>query len=187
MPLTFPIQSRKIKTHEEVEEAVRSIATKIGRRLAKENPVILCIMNGGLIFCSDMVKEFNFPMQLDYIHATRYQGATIGKELVWLAEPKIDLHERTVLLVDDIFDEGITLKEVHEYCENKGAKQVYSAVLIKKSKSRDIDYAPDFFAMTAADNYLFGMGMDYQDYWRNTKAIYAINIDDINEDNESKL
>ncbi|MEE8118040.1 MAG: hypoxanthine-guanine phosphoribosyltransferase [Gammaproteobacteria bacterium] len=161
------------------EQAVRGaldqMAAAITEKLAQSNPVILCIMNGGLMPCSWLVERLHFPFELDYLHATRYRGETSGGELVWQVQPHISLTDRQVLLVDDILDEGLTLAGIIESCRNAGAREVMSAVLvIKQHNRRQPGIEADFRGLEVDDRYVFGCGMDYRNYWRNLKAIYAL-------------
>ena len=109
------------------------------------------------------------------MHATRYRGATSGKELQWLREPMVPLAGRVVLLVDDILDEGHTLKEVRDDCYRRGARKVYIASLCTKRHDRLVEgIASDFNGVELPDRYVFGFGMDYHEQGRNLPGIYAL-------------
>jgi hypoxanthine phosphoribosyltransferase len=131
-------------------------------------------MNGAMIPMGMLLPELDFPLQVDYLHATRYRNETSGGELQWLASPKINLKDRTVLLVDDIHDEGITLEHIKTYCQDQGAAQVYSAVLVNKVHDRKNNTRADFIALEVPDRYVFGFGMDYKGMLRNASGIYAV-------------
>jgi len=151
-----------------------TLANQISVDLKDKNPLILCVMTGGVIPTGHLITRLPFPLQLDYIHATRYRGETSGGELHWIQEPTISLKDRHVLIVDDIFDEGITLLEIAKYCKEKGATKVQSAVLVNKIHNRKIDYKPDYIGLSLEDRYLFGFGMDYKNYLRNVNSIHAV-------------
>lgn len=159
---------------EELTSVLDMLAEKINSDLKDKDPLVLCVMTGGIVPVGHLATRLNFPLQLDYIHATRYRGETSGGELHWLHEPSISLQGRTVLIVDDIFDEGITLLEIDKYCKDKGADSVYSAVLVNKIHDRKVDYKPDYIGLELEDRYLFGFGMDYKDYLRNINGIHAV-------------
>jgi hypoxanthine phosphoribosyltransferase len=114
---------------------------------------------------------------MDYIHATRYRGATRGGDLHWLVEPRKNLKDRTILIVDDIMDGGLTLAAIIDYCKQAKARAVYTAVLVSKNREREpgVNFEPDYVGMTTADRFLFGFGLDYEEYLRNVPGIYAIN------------
>jgi hypoxanthine phosphoribosyltransferase len=159
---------------EKLHNAMDALAEKISLDLNDKNPIVLCVMTGGIIPVGHLATRLSFPLQIDYIHATRYRGDTSGGELHWIQEPSISLENRNVLLVDDIFDEGITLLEIDKYCKEKGAANVYSAVLVNKIHDRKIDFKPDYVGLELEDRYLFGFGMDYKTYLRNINAIHAV-------------
>lgn len=171
------VQARSTLLHdeEEVEAALDSMAASINAALGDKNPLVICIMHGGLITSGKLATRLNFPLQLDYLHATRYRGETNGKDLQWKVFPSESLKDRAVLLVDDIFDVGTTLKLIVEYCERQGCASVQTAVLLNKQHDRkELGIDVDFVGMNVADKYLFGYGMDYKDYLRNAAGIYAI-------------
>lgn len=159
----------------EVEQAILRMAREIEQALGDRNPLVLCVMNGGLIPAGKLVPELNFPLQLDYIHATRYHGRTSGSDLHWRAEPQQELQDRVVLVIDDILDEGITLDKIVEYCREQGAREVYTAVLVEKLHERKpgMQHA-DFTGLQVEDLYVFGYGMDYKNYLRNAPGIFAV-------------
>ena len=159
---------------DQLNKVLDTLAIKISCDLKDKNPLLLCVMTGGLIPTGHLVTRLAFPLQLDYIHATRYRGETSGGELNWIQEPSTSIQGRNVLIIDDIFDEGITLLEIAKYCENKGAASVHSAVLVNKLHERKIDFKPDYIGLDIEDRYLFGFGMDYKNYLRNVNSIHAV-------------
>lgn len=162
-------------TADEVEKAIEKIGTAISKELSGSNPLIMPIMIGGLILAGRLITQLNFPLQIDYIHATRYRGKTSGRKLNWLKKPEKSLKDKTILLIDDILDEGITLAAIIEYCYEAGAEKVFTAVLVEKilDKDKPIKNA-DFTGLTVPNRYVFGYGMDYHEYHRNTAGIYAL-------------
>jgi len=161
----------------QVNAAMDHMAVQITKELSKENPIILCVMTGALIVTGHLVTRLQFPLEIDYVHATRYRGTNRGGDLHWIAEPRLDLKNRTVLIVDDIMDGGLTMAAIMDYCKQAEAKVVYSAVLVDKKRVREpgVDFEPDFIGVTAENKYLFGFGLDYEEYLRNVDGIYAVN------------
>ena len=158
----------------QLNNALNNLAKKITIDLEDKNLLVLCVMTGGIIPTGHLLTRLPFPLQLDYIHATRYRGETSGGELHWIQEPSISLQDRNILIIDDIFDEGITLFEIAKYCNEKGATTVHSAVLVNKIHNRKANYKPDYVGLDVEDRYLFGFGMDYKNYLRNINAIHAV-------------
>jgi hypoxanthine phosphoribosyltransferase len=163
-------------TESEVSTAIDRIAGEITSRLKDSNPVLLCIMNGGLIFTGQLLTRLVFPLEVDYVHATRYGHETNGIHLHWTVRPQLDLKGRTVLLLDDILDEGVTLAAIAEYCRQQGATTVLMAVLVEKLHLRKVTPGmhADFIGIEVGDRFLFGYGLDYKGYWRNAPGIYAV-------------
>lgn len=160
----------------EVVAAIVRMAESITRRLAQANPVVFCVMNGGLIFAGQLLTRLVFPLEAAYVHATRYGNATSGGALHWLVRPQLELQGRTVLLLDDILDEGVTLAAIAEHCRQQGAAEVLLAVLVDKRHERKVSpgFRADFTGIEIEDRFLFGYGLDYQGYWRNAPGIYAV-------------
>ncbi|CAH2031854.1 hypoxanthine-guanine phosphoribosyltransferase [Trichlorobacter ammonificans] len=159
-----------------VGEAIGRMAEGITARIGKLNPVIFCVMNGGLIVTGQLLPLLPFPLETGYLHATRYGRELTGGDLEWLVPPRLDLVGRTVLLVDDILDEGVTLKALTDECLNRGAREVLTAVLVEKQHDRKIvpGYRADFAGLAIPDRFVFGYGLDYDGIWRNAPGIYAV-------------
>jgi hypoxanthine phosphoribosyltransferase len=169
-----------LHTEQQVEAALDAMAVAITKRLSDSNPVLLCIMNGGLIVCGKLATRLNFLLQMDYLHATRYRDKTVGADLQWKSYPETPLAGRVVLVVDDILDEGATLQNIIEYCSAQGASEVLSAVLVEKQHKRKLpDLQADFVGLEVDDFYLYGYGMDYKGYLRNAAGIFAVAQQDV--------
>ncbi len=160
----------------QVEQALDKMSVEITDKLKDENPLIICVMVGALIPTGHLLTRLHFPLEVDYIHATRYRGALRGGDLHWLVEPRKPLKDRTVLVVDDILDGGLTLAAIIDYCKQLGAKAVYTAVMVNKIREREpnVNFEPDFVGVTTEDRYLIGFGLDYNEYLRNAPGIYAV-------------
>lgn len=162
-----------------IEEAVDLCADEITAKLHDKNPVVLCVLNGGVPYTAALLKRLKFPLQLDYIHATRYGNNIQGGGIEFIAYPSTPLAGRTVLLADDIFDEGHTFSAVVQHCLRDGAAEVFTTVLVDKQHDRKAtlpngQQRADFTALEVADKYVFGWGMDYKGYLRNLDGIYAV-------------
>lgn len=159
----------------DVEDALTKMALEIELNLSKKLPVFVTVMNGGLITTARLVSKLRFPLEMDFLHVSRYGKDTFGSELKWHATPSVQLRNRCVLIVDDILDEGVTLREVVAYCKAQGVSEVFSAVLLKKNNLRALtDISADFVGMEVEDRYVFGSGLDFKGYLRNLPGIYAV-------------
>ena len=172
-------RAEQLHSAEEVAQAAERLAGAIRDELGEKNPLVLCVMNGAVIPVAMLLLRLDFPLRFDYIHATRYRGATSGGELEWIARPRMSLRDEHVLVVDDIYDEGTTLELIVGSCREQGARSVRSAVLVEKLRPRQCRYRPDFIGLEVDDRYVFGAGMDYKEYLRNLPAIYAVADEDL--------
>ncbi|HQQ62053.1 MAG TPA: hypoxanthine-guanine phosphoribosyltransferase [Pseudomonadales bacterium] len=162
---------------EQVHNAIDAMAEKITAEMKDANPLLLSLMSGAMVIAGKLLPRLDFHLQLDYIHATRYRNNTQGvTEVEWLVKPRHELQGRTVLIIDDILDEGITLHEVIRFCEREGARKIYTAVLVEKHHDRrqPPELKADFVGLDVPDRYVFGYGMDYKGYLRNAPGIYAV-------------
>lgn len=162
-----------LHSEQEVEAALDQMAHEINLALADRNPLLLCVINGGIVAFGKLLPRLTIPLTIDSIHASRYQNQTSGGAIKWLVQPETPIKNRTVLIVDDILDEGITLQALCEYCREQGATDVYSAVLVDKILDHEKPIAADFVGLKVENRYLFGYGMDYKGYLRNAPGIYA--------------
>lgn len=171
----LPENCRQIYSYEQISEALDRLADKLNPQLQDENPLVLTVMQGGLIFAGQLIPKLDCMLDIDYIHATRYNNGTRGSSIEWKAHPASSLENRTVLILDDILDEGETLKAIVHYCEDRGAEKVLSAVLLKKMHHRCVDdKLTDKIALTVEDKYVFGFGMDYNGRYRHIDGVYAV-------------
>ncbi|MFV2031402.1 MAG: hypoxanthine-guanine phosphoribosyltransferase, partial [Gammaproteobacteria bacterium] len=158
-----------------VEQGIEDLALKVAQDCEKDFPLVLCVMNGGLYLTGQLMRHWEFPLTLDYVHATRYKLATLGKDVLWKAYPQNEIKDRNVIIIDDIFDQGYTLEEVRSYCMKHGAKKCTSVFLIRKTHERKIaNIQPDFVGLECDDRYVYGAGMDLNSPFRNLASIYCI-------------
>lgn len=158
-----------------VEMALDTMAVQISKDMADQNPLFVCVMSGALVTLGHLLTRLQFPLEIDYVHATRYRGSTQGGEIVWLAQPRKEIKDRSIIVVDDILDEGYTLAEIIREFHARGAHDVRSAVLVNKLHERRYqDLQANYVGLDVDDRYVFGYGMDYHDYLRNIDGIYAV-------------
>ena len=157
-----------------IQTALDEVAMRIRTRLAESNPLVLCVMTGGVVFCGQLLPRLDFPLDFDYLHATRYGPETQGGKISWRSAPWIPVKDRTVLVVDDILDEGVTLAAVKESLKRLGAAEVLLAVFADKLNGKSKPVSADFVGLTVPDRFVFGFGMDIHGAWRNLPAIYAV-------------
>ena len=163
--------------HEAIEKAFDQMAEKINAHpLSKECPIFLGIAIGGFLPLSSLTLRLKFPLLIDFAHISSYYDKTFATELLWKAKPHLPLKDKTVVIVDDILDKGLTLAALIDFCKNEGAKSIYTAVLIDKKVERTkggLEKA-DFVGLEIEDKFVFGYGLDYKGYLRNAPGIYEL-------------
>ncbi len=160
----------------EVTAAYERIAREIDRDYHTSNPVVITVLTGGMIPTIEITNRLRIPLELDFLHATRYQGQLSGGEIAWMVSPRIPIEGRNILIIDDILDEGDTLKAIVHFCQERKAANIRSVVLARKNQPQKIQ--ADYIGFTVpANRYLVGCGMDYRGHWRHLRAIYTL-IDD---------
>lgn len=164
-------------TQAEMDQAVDRMAAAITARLAGMDPLVLCVLTGGLVATGLLLPRLPFQLRLEYVHATRYRGGTRGGELSWNYRPSDAIRGEQVLIVDDILDEGVTLENVARACEEDGAAVVHTAVLVAKRRAHRRE--ADFVGIELPDRYLFGFGLDYRGYFRNAAGVFAVADSDV--------
>lgn len=166
-----------LKTETEVAAAYDALAAAITAEYAALNPLVLCVMIGGLVPTAEITRRLAFAFELDYLHATRYRGATEGGGLIWKRQPPAELEGRHVLVIDDILDEGHTLVAIRKALAEFNPASLKVAVLAEKLHDRRAAGAhAEFIGLAVEDRYVFGCGMDYKEYWRQLSAIHATKL-----------
>jgi hypoxanthine phosphoribosyltransferase len=159
---------------EEVQAAVRRVASQIEQRLSSAYPMVLAVMGGAVVFAGQLLPLLRFPLDFDYIHASRYGAATRGAGVDWKVSPPGLVKDRVVLVLDDILDHGETMNAIRQRLLELGAKQFYCAVLVQKRLSMKKPIDADFVGLTIPDRFVFGCGMDAKGFWRNLPEIRAM-------------
>ena len=154
--------------------AVRRVAGEITAALRDAHPLVLSVMGGAVVFTGQLLPLLRFPLDFDYLHVTRYGDTTTGGELSWIVAPRAGIAGRTVLVVDDILDEGITLAAVKQRLLEQGARDCRIAVFADKEIGRAKPVSADFAGVRLPNRYVFGFGMDVKGAWRNLPAVYAV-------------
>lgn len=176
-PADWLTQSEVVFTAQEVSQAIDQIALQLSQQIQTQSQadsvVLLCVMRGGLYLAGQLLARLFIPARIDYLQANRYHG-TSGQDIVWAKQPELALAGQTVVVVDDILDEGITLAEVVRFCQSAGAAQVITAVLTEKDNGLQKPLQADVVGLKVPNRYVFGCGMDVYGWWRNLPEIRAL-------------
>lgn len=162
---------------EELYSALDKMAQAVDAEIEGEIPVFLTVMNGGMMFASELTKRLKNPIIMDYIHASRYGDALYGSNhITWYRQPKESLiRGKVVYILDDILDEGHTIAEIRRFIINSGAKECRVAVMVNKEIGKEKPIYADHIGVSAPNHFLFGFGMDIFDVNRNLQGIYIYN------------
>jgi hypoxanthine phosphoribosyltransferase len=159
---------------EEVQAAVRRVAAEIERELGQRYPLVLAVMDGAVVFAGQILPLLRFPLDFDYVHASRYGAETRGSQIEWRVRPPELAKGRAVLVLDDILDHGDTMYAIHSRLLELGAESVRCAVLVEKELKTPKPITPDFVGLRIPDRFVFGCGMDAKGLWRNLPEIRAL-------------
>jgi len=169
----IPDGARRLFDAPEVARAYDNLAARLNDDLPDAEILLLPVMTGGMFVACELARRIRRRQRLDYVHATRYRGRTRGGGIEWLHWPSLPDSLDTVLLVDDIFDEGHTMAAVRERLA--GRYRVFTAALVRKRHARGLgrDWV-DYHGLEVPDVYVFGCGMDYRENHRELPEIWAI-------------
>jgi len=167
--------STLIADKREVEAAVEFLGEAVNAHYGDREIILLIVMTGAVMPAAWVAAKLKMPVQMDFVHATRYAGQTEGGEIEFRVPPRLNLEGHDVLIIDDIYDIGLTLQMIEGYCESRGANSVNSAVLVRKIHDRETTGTlPRFIGMEVEDKYIFGCGMDVYENWRHLDEIRAL-------------
>jgi len=170
----FLEDSELVASAEQVQSAVRRVAGEIERALGGRYPLVLAVMGGAVVFAGQILPLLRFPLDFDYVHASRYGAATRGAGVQWRVRPPELVKGRAVLVLDDILDHGETMNAIRNGLLELGAQTVHSAVLVEKILNSPKPIKPDFVGLQIPDRFVFGCGMDAKGFWRNLPEIRAM-------------
>jgi hypoxanthine phosphoribosyltransferase len=161
-----------------VRDAVARVARTLNERYGDPDeaafPLVLGVMGGAVVFTGQLLTQLSFPLEFDYIHVSRYGDDDKGGEVVWKVIPRSNVAGRTVIVVDDILDEGETLAHVKQRLLDMGARDVVICVFADKDLGRAKPVQADIVGLTIPNKFVVGFGMDAYGYWRNLPGLWAI-------------
>jgi hypoxanthine phosphoribosyltransferase len=170
--------AEEIVSADQVQAAVRHVADVLNQRFdndeASDFPLVLGVMGGAVVFTGNLLPQLTFPLEFDYIHVTRYGDLDRGGEVVWKVIPRQDVTGRTIIIVDDILDEGETLAHVKQRLLDMGAAEVILAVFADKELGKLKPVHADIVGLTVPNQFVVGFGMDAHGYWRNLPGLWVI-------------
>jgi hypoxanthine phosphoribosyltransferase len=175
-------RAEELVSADTVQAAVRNVAEVLNQRFDTDEagafPLVLGVMGGAVVFTGHLLPQLTFPLEFDYIHVTRYGDLDRGGEVVWKVIPRQNVAGRTIIVVDDILDEGETLAHVKQRLLDMGAADVVLAVFADKDLGRQKPVQADIVGLTIPNKFVVGFGMDAHGYWRNLPGLWVIKEED---------
>jgi hypoxanthine phosphoribosyltransferase len=168
------LASEEIADAKTVQASLDRLGREISDVLHERFPLVLPVMGGAIVFAGQLLPRLDFPLEFDYLHVTRYRGKTQGGAVEWRVLPGKSVAGRTVLVIDDILDEGETLYAVRQKLLEMGAARVHTAVLADKDIQSKKPIQADFVGLKVPNRFVFGCGMDAYGLWRNLPEIRAL-------------
>lgn len=161
-------------TSDKIQESVRQMAKKINTDLAGESPLFLVVLNGSFMFAADLLKEVTIPCELSFIKLASYHGTSSTgtvTEMIGLTE---EIKDRTVVVVEDIVDTGVTVEKLVALLTKKEVKQIRIASFLLKPDAYTKDIKVDYVGMEIPNDFVVGYGLDYDGLGRNMKDIFVL-------------
>jgi len=171
---------KTLLTETELQKGVSKMAAEIEETYAGRQLTIVGVLTGSIVLLADLIRLIDIPMRVGVIDASSYRGATTERgELTINSELLIDITDRNVLLVDDIFDTGHTITRVIEKMNELGPTSIRTAVLLHKKERQEVDYTPDYSAFHIPNEFVVGYGLDYEDMYRNLPFLGVLEESDL--------
>jgi hypoxanthine phosphoribosyltransferase len=168
------MSARTLISREQIENRVREMGAQIAADFSGQDLVVLCVLKGGIFFTADLVRAMELDLSVDFIQVSSYGNQKYSSGVVTiLKEPQLDMHGRAVLIVEDIIDSGLSMREVYRYIESRGATVVKVATFLDKPSSRKVPFVPDYVGYTIAPEFVIGYGLDFAEKYRN---VYEIRV-----------
>ena len=159
----------------QIDQRVAAMGQQITADFAGRELIVCCVLKGAMFFCSDLMRSITCDAALDFIQVSSYGTEKYSSGVVTiLKEPQLDMHEKAVLIVEDIIDSGLTIREVHHYIESRGASMVRTAAFLDKAAARKVDFKADYVGFTIDPHFVIGYGLDYAEKYRNLPDIQVL-------------
>jgi hypoxanthine phosphoribosyltransferase len=169
------VPGRLLVAAEEVDAAFSRLAGALQPLVDAAPCTLLGVLMGGLLPLARITGLLRGDFLLDGCRISRYGDATEGGTLEMPWAPRLPMAGRTVIIIDDIFDQGLTLEYAAAHCRAAGAAQVLTAVLVSKRHARQLTaFRPDHVGLEIGDEFVFGAGLDHRQHWRHLAEIRAL-------------
>lgn len=162
-------------TRAQIDARVAELGRQISADFAGTQPIALCVLKGAMFFCSDLMRQISIDMALDFIQVSSYGNEKYSSGVVTiLKEPQLDMRGRPVLIVEDIIDSGLSMREVFRYIESRGANPVRTVTFLDKPAARKVAFRADYVGYSIDPQFVIGYGLDYAEKYRNIPEIQVL-------------
>ncbi len=160
---------------QQIDARVAEMGRQITADFAGSEIIACCVLKGAMFFCSDLVRQISCDVALDFIQVSSYGTEKYSSGVVTiLKEPQLDMHGKAVLIVEDIIDSGLTIREVFRYIESRGAATVKTAAFLDKAAARKVEFKADYVGFTIDPHFVIGYGLDYAEKYRNLPDVQVL-------------
>src|ERR1051325_5023704 len=162
-------------SRQDIERRVAEMGKEIEADFAGQELIALCVLKGAVFFATDLVRDMSMDVALDFIQISSYGNQKYSSGVVTiLKEPQLDMRGKSVLIVEDIIDSGLSIREVHNYIESRGAAKVRTAAFLDKPKARKVPFTPEFVGFSIDPQFVVGYGLDFAERYRNIPEVQVL-------------
>lgn len=159
----------------QIEQRVAEMGQQISADLAGSDVIALCVLKGAVFFCTDLVRNMSIDVAMDFIQISSYGNQKYSSGVVTiLKEPQLDMKGKAVLIVEDIIDSGLSMREVFNYIESRGAAKVKTATFLDKPKARKVPFHADYVGFSIEPQFVIGYGLDFAEKYRNIPEVQVL-------------
>jgi hypoxanthine phosphoribosyltransferase len=162
-------------SREQIEARVAEMGKQISADFSGSELIALCVLKGAVFFCTDLVRKMSIDVALDFIQVSSYGNQKYSSGVVTiLKEPQLDMRGKSVLIVEDIIDSGLSMREVFNYIESRGASKVKTATFLDKPKARKVPFNADYVGFSIEPQFVVGYGLDFAEKDRNIPEVQVL-------------
>ncbi|WP_291259007.1 hypoxanthine phosphoribosyltransferase [Fusobacterium sp.] len=165
---------KTLLTREEVERRIKELAKEIEKDYQGKELVVIGLLKGSIVFMSDLIKEINLPLAIDFMSVSSYSGTTSTGVIKISKDITIDVKDKDVLIVEDIIDTGLTLSHVKKLFQDREVKSLKICTLLDKPSRRTVEMKGEYVGFEIPDEFVIGYGLDYDQYYRNLPYIGVV-------------
>ncbi len=158
----------------EILQHIKAVADRINKDMAGKNPIFLSILNGSFMFAADLMKMITIPCEISFVKMASYDGTASTGSVKQMIGINTDLKDRTVIIVEDIIESGLTIKHMLELLQGHNPASVHICTLLLKPEKLTVDLNIEYAAMEIPNDFIVGYGLDYDQQGRNLKDIYTL-------------